>query len=44
MVEEETQIDLKEWKSYFDEIMLTILGQMDSSSQIFDFLYLVSIS
>ena len=42
MVEEETQMSLKEWRQYFDEEMLTILGQMDSPSLIFDHLYLVS--
>lgn len=34
--------DLNCFKSFIDEEMLKILGQMDESSQIFDYLYLGS--
>ena len=42
MCEEELGIDLSEFKSFIDTEMFTILGQMDSASKIFDYLYLVS--
>ena len=42
MLEEDTQMDLKEYRSFIDEEMFTILGQMDSASKIFDHVYLVS--
>ncbi|XP_031557403.1 protein phosphatase Slingshot homolog 2-like isoform X2 [Actinia tenebrosa] len=41
-LEEEMQMDLKEYKQYIDEEMLTILGQLDSASQIYDHVYLGS--
>ena len=34
-------MDLSEFKSFLDIEMFTILGQMDSASKIFDYLYLV---
>ena len=33
-------MNLTEFKSYIDEQMLKILGQMDTATQIFDYLYL----
>lgn len=42
MLEEDTQMELKEYRSFIDEEMITILGQMDSASHIFDHVYLVS--
>lgn len=42
MLEEDTQMELKEYRSFIDEEMLTILGQMDSASKIFDHVYLGS--
>ena len=42
MCEEELGLDLSEFKSFIDTEMFTILGQMDSASKIFDYLYLVS--
>ena len=42
MVEEETQMELKEYRSFIDEEMIIILGQMDSASHIFDHVFLVS--
>eukprot|EP00112_Aurelia_sp_Birch-Aquarium-sp1_P011105 Seg2342.1 transcript_id=Seg2342.1/GoldUCD/mRNA.D3Y31 product="Protein phosphatase Slingshot 1" protein_id=Seg2342.1/GoldUCD/D3Y31 len=42
MCEEELGIDLSEFKSELDTEMFTILGQMDSASKIFDYLYLGS--
>ena len=41
-VEEELQLDLTDHKSFLDQEMLTILGQMDGASKIFDNLYLGS--
>ncbi|XP_074640794.1 uncharacterized protein LOC141898664 isoform X2 [Tubulanus polymorphus] len=41
-VEEELGMSLKEYRSYIDNEMLIILGQMDSASEILDFLYLGS--
>jgi protein phosphatase slingshot len=35
------QMGLKEYKQYIDEEMLTILGQLDSASLIYDHVYLV---
>lgn len=35
-------MNLIEYKSYIDEEMLKILGQMDTATQIFDYLYLGS--
>ena len=35
-------MELKEYRSFIDEEMITILGQMDSASKIFDHVYLVS--
>ncbi|XP_068748350.1 uncharacterized protein [Montipora capricornis] len=42
MLEEDTQMDLKEYRSFIDEEIFTILGQMDSASKIFDHVYLGS--
>lgn len=42
MCEDELGMDLSEFKSFLDQEMFTILGQMDSASKIFDYLYLVS--
>ena len=36
------RMDLREYKSFIDQEMLLILGQLDSPSEIFDFLYLGS--
>lgn len=41
-LEEETNLDLKDHKQFIGEEMVVILQQMDSPSQIFDFLYLGS--
>lgn len=41
-VEEELQMDLTDQKSFLDQEMLTILGQMDGASRIFDDLFLGS--
>uniref|UniRef100_A0A0B7AVJ1 protein-serine/threonine phosphatase n=2 Tax=Arion vulgaris TaxID=1028688 RepID=A0A0B7AVJ1_9EUPU len=41
-VEEKMSISLADFKSYFDEEMMRILGQMDKPSEILDFLYLGS--
>ena len=35
-------MDLSEYKSFLDQEMFTILGQMDIASEIYDYLYLVS--
>eukprot|EP00794_Sanderia_malayensis_P014045 gene14045-15505_t len=42
MCEDELEMDLSEFKSYLDDEMFMILGQMDSASTIFDYLYLGS--
>jgi protein phosphatase slingshot len=41
-LETELEIDLNCFKSFIDEEMLTILGQMDEPSEIFEYLYLGS--
>lgn len=41
-VEEELKMDLTDQKSFLDQEMLTILGQMDGASRIFDDLFLGS--
>ncbi|CAH1801136.1 unnamed protein product [Owenia fusiformis] len=41
-LEKEMAMDLKPYKSYIDQEMLVIMGQMDAASEIFDFLYLGS--
>ena len=41
-LEEQMSMTLDKYKAFIDEEMLTILGQMDSPSQIFDYLYLGS--
>lgn len=41
-VEDELGMDLSEYKSFLDQEMLVILGQMDGASRIFDELYLGS--
>ncbi len=41
-METELEIDLNCFKSFIDEEMLTILGQMDEPSEIFEYLYLGS--
>ena len=43
MCEDELGMDLSEFKSFLDQEIFTILGQMDSASKIFDYLYLVSV-
>ncbi|XP_077995340.1 uncharacterized protein LOC144448877 [Glandiceps talaboti] len=42
LLEEETEMNLKEFKSYIDEQMIIILRQMDAASEIFDHVYLGS--
>ncbi|XP_032233988.2 uncharacterized protein LOC5509216 isoform X3 [Nematostella vectensis] len=42
LVEAEVQMDLKQYKQYIDKEMLTIFGQMDSASKIYDHVYLGS--
>ena len=37
------EMDLKEYRGFLDQQMLRILGQMESPSQIFDYLYLVCV-
>ncbi|KAG5884608.1 hypothetical protein JTB14_024360 [Gonioctena quinquepunctata] len=41
-LEEELDMDLTEYKSFIDEEMLVILGQMDAPTEIFDHVYLGS--
>ncbi|KAK9889654.1 hypothetical protein WA026_007032 [Henosepilachna vigintioctopunctata] len=41
-LEEELDVDLGEYKSFIDQEMLTILGQMDAPTEIFDHVYLGS--
>ncbi|GBL76593.1 Protein phosphatase Slingshot [Araneus ventricosus] len=41
-LEEILDMDLKEYKPFIDQEMLTILGQMDSPTEIFQYLYLGS--
>ncbi|GAB6030315.1 hypothetical protein CHUAL_005985 [Chamberlinius hualienensis] len=41
-LEKDLEIDLQEYKSFIDEEMLTIMGQMDTSTEIFDHLFLGS--
>ena len=41
-LEEELDMDLGEYKPFIDQEMLTILGQMDSPTQIFDHVFLGS--
>ncbi|KAI1291736.1 Protein phosphatase Slingshot [Halotydeus destructor] len=41
-VEEALDMNLTEYKSYIDQEMLTILGQMGTATQIFEYLYLGS--
>lgn len=41
-LEEELDMDLAEYKSFIDHEMLTILGQMDAPTEIFDHVYLGS--
>lgn len=41
LLEEKMTMDLKEYRGFLDQQMLRILGQMESPSQIFDYLYLV---
>ncbi|XP_053625259.1 protein phosphatase Slingshot isoform X2 [Plodia interpunctella] len=41
-LEEELDMDLTEYKSFIDQEMLTILGQMDAPTEIFDHVYLGS--
>jgi DEK C terminal domain len=41
-LEEHLDMDLGEFKSFIDEEMLVILGQMDSPTEIFDHVYLGS--
>lgn len=41
-LEEHLDMDLGEYKSFIDEEMLIILGQMDAPTEIFDHVYLGS--
>jgi protein phosphatase slingshot len=41
-LEEHLDMDLNEFKSFIDEEMLVILGQMDAPTEIFDHVYLGS--
>lgn len=41
-LEEDLDMDLGEFKSFIDQEMLTILGQMDAATEIFDHVYLGS--
>ncbi|CAH2073897.1 unnamed protein product, partial [Iphiclides podalirius] len=41
-LEDELDMDLAEYKSFIDQEMLTILGQMDAPTEIFDHVYLGS--
>lgn len=41
-LEEDLDMDLGEFKPFIDEEMLTILGQMDAATEIFDHVYLGS--
>ncbi|KAM3963593.1 LOW QUALITY PROTEIN: protein phosphatase Slingshot [Aphomia sociella] len=41
-LEEELDMDLNEYKSFIDQEMLTILGQMDAPTEVFDHVYLGS--
>lgn len=41
-LEDELDMDLAEYKSFIDHEMLTILGQMDAPTEIFDHVYLGS--
>ncbi|XP_067120700.1 uncharacterized protein ssh isoform X1 [Centruroides vittatus] len=41
-LEEELDMNLNEYKSFIDQEMLTILGQMDAPTEIFEYLYLGS--
>ena len=41
-LEEELSMDLFKFKSFIDQEMLTILGQMDSATEIFPHVYLGS--
>ena len=36
-------MELNEYREFVDQEMITILGQMDSASKIFDHVYLVSV-
>lgn len=41
-LEKELEMDLGEYKSFIDQEMLVILGQMDAPTEIFDHVYLGS--
>ena len=41
-LEEQLSLDLFKFKSFIDQEMLTILGQMDSATEIFPYIYLGS--
>lgn len=41
-MEEALDMDLNDYKSFIDQEMITIMGQMDKATKIFDFLYLGS--
>lgn len=41
-LEQELGMDLFKYKSYIDQEMLTILGQMDAATQVFQHVYLGS--
>ena len=42
-LEREMSMELSEYKGYLDQQMLRILGQMERPSEIYDYLYLVSL-
>ena len=42
-LEQEVKMELSEYKGFLDQEMLRILGQMERPSEIFDYLYLVSL-
>lgn len=41
-VEEALNMDLQDYRKFIDEEMLTILGQLDAPTKIYDYLYLGS--
>ena len=43
-LEEETRMELKEYRGFLDQQMLRILGQMKRPSEIFDYLLLVGVA
>ena len=41
-LEEQLDVDLREYKSFIDQEMLVILGQMDEATEVFSHVYLGS--